>query len=103
MNDKILVLHLAYEMAKVSIAIPIESKQVSVGINVLFQDAVWTVASLESYAVILGIGCILEWVGLLRYLKFNYKFHVSTLYVFVQRNSQKNTSHCNCISDTQNF
>ena len=81
MNDKVMVLHLAYEMARVSIVIPIESKQVSVGINVLFQDAVWTVASLELYAVILGIGCILQWVGLLRYLKFNYKFHVSKLYV----------------------
>ena len=89
MNDKILVFHLACEMAKVSIAIPIEPKQVSVGINVLFQDAVWTVASLESYAVILGIGCILAWVGLLRYLKFNYKFHVSTLYVFIYKETLK--------------
>ena len=41
------------------------------------QDASWTIGSLEQYAVGLGIGCILSWVGLLRYLKFNYKFHVS--------------------------
>lgn len=42
----------------------------------------WTVASLERYCVVLGIGCILAWIGLLRYLKINYKFNLlfSTLY-----------------------
>lgn len=52
------------------------------GMILELNDARWTIASLEQYCVVLGIGCILAWVGLLRYLKFNYKFNLlfSTMY-----------------------
>ena len=39
----------------------------------------WTVAGLDTFTVLLGIGCLFAWIGLLRYFKFNYKFHVSIL------------------------
>ena len=57
----------------------------------LFQDARWTIASLEQYCVVLGIGCILAWVGLLRYLKFNYKFNVRNLSLHFSTSSNDST------------
>ena len=42
----------------------------------------WTVTSLDNFTVLLGIGCLFAWIGLLRYFKFNYKFHVSSCIPF---------------------
>ena len=46
----------------------------------------WTVESLDKFTVLLGIGCLFAWVALLRYFKFNYKFHVSYILALLRQN-----------------
>lgn len=48
-------------------------------------DEQWTVTSLDTFTVLLGIGCLFAWIGLLRYFKFNYKFHLlfNTMYASI--------------------
>ncbi|WAR25215.1 MCLN1-like protein [Mya arenaria] len=54
----------------------------TVWIRFIGESINWVLATLDSYTVWLGIGCLLAWVSLLRFFKFHNKFHLlfSTLY-----------------------